>query len=80
MEGMLKGTACEYLHPVSLQLCNKVVEWNAKVPLRRIHIVSYIQQYEDYHRTKANCQCFVNDVLKVMGISIPSGGALSMYS
>ena len=41
-------------------MCNKVVEWNAK----------------EYDKIKANCQHFLDEVLGVMGIPIPTEGAL----
>lgn len=43
-----------------MQMCNKVVEWNSK----------------EYEKIKANCQQFLDEVLEVMGIPIPTEGAL----
>jgi len=48
----------------NLQMCNKVVEWNAK----------------EYDKIKANCQHFLDEVLGVMGIPIPTEGALGRTS
>jgi len=48
----------------SQQMCNKIVEWNART----------------YSATMANCQCFVNEVLEAMEIKLQMGGALGILS
>lgn len=60
---MQQGCRMEYKGTLSVQVM-------LLVPYQPVMII------KDYHRTKGNCQTFVNDALKAMGVTIPSGGAL----